>query len=178
MDAAIAVLAERGMAEFTLSDIAKKVGLSRATVIQRFGDRSAILRRIAEHEVVATRQYLESLAVETGSRGLWRFLDEIIGSMGPGDGFSVRAAIAAMEAREHDLRALANVRYELVQQAIMARIPDRPDRQEIAQTVHALIAGATMQWVASTHPDLAAYVLEVVSRACRRLFPDLPQARN
>lgn len=96
LDAAVAVLAERGMGAFTLSEIAAKVGLSRATLIQRFGDRDAILRRMAEHEVAATRAYLDSLPVETGPPGLWRFLEEIVGSMGPGDGFAVRVAIAAM----------------------------------------------------------------------------------
>lgn len=173
MNAAIEVLAQRGMAEFTLSEIARRVGLSRATLIQRFGDRDAILRRMAEHEVAATRQYLESLPIETGPRGLCRFLDEIIRSMGPGEGFSVRVAIAALEARDPDLRAMANVRYGLVQEAMMARLPDNPDREEIARTLHAVIAGATMQWVASEHPDLAAYVLEAVGRAACRLFPEL-----
>jgi TetR/AcrR family macrolide resistance operon transcriptional repressor len=173
MDAAIEVLAERGMADFTLSEIASKVGLSRATLIQRFGDRGAILHRIAEHEVEATRQYLDSIPVQTGSRGLWQFLDEIVRSMGPGDGFSVRIAIAAMEARDPELRDFAGQRYALVQQAMMARIADHPDREEIARTIHSLIAGATMQWVASQHDDLSAYVLDLVGKAMRRLFPDL-----
>ena len=173
LDAAISVLAERGMGAFTLSEIAAKAGLARATLIQRFGDRDAILRLMAEHEVAATRHYLDSLPVEVGPRGLWRFIDEIVRSMGPGDGFAVRVAIAAMEAREPELRALAGQRYALVQDAMAARIPEHPDRQEIARTLHAVIAGATMQWVASEHPDLTAYVLDQIARALRRIFPEL-----
>jgi AcrR family transcriptional regulator len=173
LDAAISVLADRGMGAFTLSEIAAKAGLARATLIQRFGDREAILRLMAEHEVVATRRYLDSLPVEVGARGLWRFIDEVVRSMGPGDGFEVRVALAAMEAREPELRALAGQRYALVQDAMAARIPEHPDRQEIARALHAVIAGATMQWVASEHPDLADYVLDQVARALRRVFPEL-----
>jgi AcrR family transcriptional regulator len=176
LDAAVAVLAERGMGAFTLSEIAGRVGLARATLIQRFGDRDALLRLMAEYEVAATRAYLDGLPVETGLRGLWSFIEEVVGSMGPGDGFAVRVAIAAMEARDPYLRMLAGRRYALVQDALAARIPDHPDRQEIARTLHAVIAGATMQWVASDHPDLAADVLDQVGRAVRRIFPELDPA--
>jgi AcrR family transcriptional regulator len=178
LDAAIAVLADRGMSAFTLSEIAAKVGLARATLIQRFGDRDAILRLMAKHEVLATRRYLDSLPIEIGPQGLWQFIDEIVRSMGPGDGFAVRVAIAAMEAREPELRVLAGQRYTLVQDAMAARIPDHPDRQEIARILHAVIAGATMQWVASDHSDLATYVLDQVGRALHRILPELDPAHR
>lgn len=154
--AAIEVLAARGTS-FTLSELADRVGLSRATLIQRFGDREAILLRMARHEVDATRAWLAGLPVDTGKDALWRFLQLIVESMGPGDGFSVRVAVAALEAETPQLRVLAGKRYELVQQAIAMRLPDGPDRIETARHLHAIIAGASMQWVASggsrTLPD-------------------------
>lgn len=171
MSAAVGVLGERGMAEFTLADIARKVGLSRAALIQRFGDRDQILLAIARHEVEATRTYLDSLGFEPGPAGLWRFLAEIIGSMGAGEGFSVRVALAALEARDPTLKELAGRRYQMVQEAIAARLPEREDRAEIACHLHAVIAGATMQWVASPHDNLAAHVLERTAWAYDRLFP-------
>ncbi len=58
LSAALKVMARRGTA-FTLSDVAKAVELSRATLIQRFGDRETFLRRMAEHEVEQTRAWLE-----------------------------------------------------------------------------------------------------------------------
>lgn len=174
MGAALAVLAECGVARFTLADIARKVGLSRATLIQRFGDRSAILLRLAQHEVDATRAYLDSLPMERGAEGLWGFIETIVGSMGTGDGFSVRVALAALEAREPELRALAEERYALVQGAMAARLPDHPDRQAIALHLHAVIAGSTMQWVASDDGDLARYVRDRTAWAFDRLFPGSP----
>jgi TetR/AcrR family macrolide resistance operon transcriptional repressor len=144
--AALEVLAKEGIA-FTLSDLAQRVGLSRATLIQRFGDRDAILRRMAEFELKATRDWIAAFPVEVGPEGLWRFLEAIVHGMGAGEGFSARVQIAALEVRDPVLRALADARYQLVQEAIAARLPEGAARREVAAHLHAIIAGATMQWV-------------------------------
>lgn len=158
--AALEVLATRGAA-FTLADLAGRIGLARATLIQRFGDREAILLRMAGYEVEATRRWLKALPVETGPEGLWRFLSEIVGSMGAGAGFSARVALAALEAQNPALRDLARERYGLVQAAIAARLPEGPERERTAAHLHAVIAGATMQWVASAdETGLADFVLD------------------
>lgn len=146
--AALDVLAAQGVA-FTLSDLAGRVGLARATLIQRFGDREAILRHLAEYEVQATRHWLDSLPPEGGDGALWRFLERIVGSMGAGEGFSARVQIAALETRDPVLKACAARRYQMVQEAIAARLPEGPERQAMAGHLHAVIAGATMQWVAT-----------------------------
>lgn len=173
LDAANMVLAERGMTDFTLADIARKVGLSRAALIQRFGDRNAILHRMAEREVEMTREYLASIPLETGITGLWRFLREIVHGMGSGGDFSVRVAIAALEVRDRQLKALADERYSLVQAAIEERIPDLPEKSLLAGHLHAVIAGATMQWVVKDHPDLAGYVLDRTKDALSIRFPNV-----
>lgn len=148
LSAALEVLAAKG-AGFTLAELARHVGLSRATLIQRFGDRDAILLKLAQHEVAATRAWLDSIPIDTDSDGLWRFLQTIVSSMGSGDGFSVRVALASLEASDPALRALAGKRYKLVQDAIAARLPSGPEQMKTAVHLHATIAGATMQWVAT-----------------------------
>ncbi|WP_284154777.1 TetR/AcrR family transcriptional regulator [Algicella marina] len=159
LGAALDVMASRGMI-FTLSDIARHVGLSRATLIQRFGDRDSILRRIAEQEVEATRLWLEGLPIIEGDDALWQFLEMIVSSMGQGDGFSARVQIAAFESRDAKLRSLAAQRYALVQKAIAARIPNNAERFETSQHLHAIIAGATMQWVVTDGSEgLSDFVL-------------------
>ena len=159
LGAALDVMANSGMI-FTMSDIARHVGLSRATLIQRFGDRDSILRRIAEKEVEETRSWLDGLPTTQGDDVLWKLLEQIVSSMGHGDGFSVRVQIAAFESRDPRLRSLANQRYALVQNAIAARIPDNAGRMETAQHLHAVIAGATMQWVVTDGAEgLSEYVL-------------------
>ncbi|GLQ78891.1 macrolide 2'-phosphotransferase [Mesorhizobium huakuii] len=157
--AALEVLATHGT-NFTLTELARHVGLSRATLIQRFGDRDAILLKLAQREVSMTRAWLNGLPIENGPDGLWRFLTRIVESMGTGDGFSVRVLIASLEAADPALRALAGERYGLVQDAIAARLPDDPRRHETARHLHAVIAGAAMQWVATNRSmGLSAFVL-------------------
>jgi AcrR family transcriptional regulator len=169
LSAALEILACKGMA-FTLTDVAKAVGLSRPTLIQRFGDREGILRRMAEHEIAATRVWLEGLPVEPGPVGLWHFLETIVCSMGSGEGFSARVVIAALEARDPVLRLLAEQRYALVQAAIADRLPHDSEREATAGHIHAVIAGATMQWVASSQQtDIAEFVLSRLRWAVDRL---------
>lgn len=159
LSAALEVMGRKGTG-FTLSDLAGQVGLSRATLIQRFGDREAILIRMAEHQVAMTRDWLDSLPVEQGPEALWRFLETIVESMGTGEGFSVHVAVAALETDNERLRMLAGQRYALVQEAIAARLPESPDRAELAGHLHAVIAGASMQWAASSrHAGLSQFIL-------------------
>lgn len=162
LSAALEVLGSKGTG-FTLSDLASHVGLSRATLIQRFGDREAILIRMAEHEVALTRAWLDGLPLESGPGALWRFLETIVGSMGAGEGFSVRVTVAAVESTNRRLRMLAAERYALVQQAIARRLPYGTP-QEAAAQLHAIIAGASMQWVAS---DGAVGLSEFILRRVR-----------
>ena len=173
LSAALTLLGTVGIG-FTLSDLSRSVGLSRATLIQRFGDREAILRRMAEFEVAATRDWIGSIPVETGGPGLWRFLEEIVTSMGGGDGFSARVQIAALESRDPVMRACADKRYRIVQDAIEARLADAPERRQAAEHLHGIIAGATMQWVVSDGSvGLSDYVLERLRWAFDRIDPVL-----
>lgn len=169
LNAALKAMAEKGTA-FTLTDVARDVGLSRATLIQRFGDRNAFLRRMAEQELSATRVWLEEQPVTDDPDGLWGFLEAIIGGMGNGDSFSGRIVIAALEARDPELRALAACRYDLVQQAIADRLPADCDRRQVAEHIHSVIAGATMQWIVSDRQvDLPSFVLRRVRWALAHL---------
>lgn len=171
--ASLEVLATQGIA-FTLADLARRVGLSRATLIQRFGDRDAILRRMAEFEVSAARDWINAFPKGDGAEGLWRFLEAIVRGMGGGEGFSARVQIAALEVRDPALRALAEERYQLVQAAIAERLPEGLPHRETAAHLHAVIAGATMQWVVTDGTtDLSDFVLDRLRWAMKNNTPAL-----
>lgn len=174
LDAANRILFERGAADFTLSEIAAHVGLSRAALIQRFKNRDTILRLMAKREVEATRAYLNGLPSASGGQGTWQFLVEIVEGMGDGSDFPVRVHLAWLESRDAELRSLAHCRYQLVQSAIAQRlpVPEPTEAEGVAAMLHAVIAGATMQWIVTRDGPLPDYVLARLRRAMALLFPD------
>jgi hypothetical protein len=94
--------------------------------------------------------------------------------MGAGEGFSARVQIAAMEVRDPVLRALADARYRLVQDAIAKRLPEGAARRETGAHLHAVIAGATMQWVVTDgQTDLSDFVLDRLQWAIKNYTPAL-----
>ncbi|WBU64928.1 hypothetical protein [Paracoccus aerodenitrificans] len=89
-------LLETDCVGFTLSDLARDVSLSLAPLIQRFGNRDTILRRMTEFEVEETRAWNDRFPLKRGRTGLWQFLEEIVNGMGAGEGLSARVQIAAL----------------------------------------------------------------------------------
>lgn len=174
IEAALATLAEKGPT-FTITDIADRVNLSRATLIQRFGDRQAILLRMADFQVEQTRLWLAELASDSGPTALRQFLETIIHAMGEEAEFSAHVTIAALEARDPVLRERAAERYRLVQQAIAERAVFHSDPMGFAGHIHAIIAGATMQWVADPEQaGLADFILARLRWAIAEMAPENP----
>jgi TetR/AcrR family macrolide resistance operon transcriptional repressor len=168
--AAAQLLFEGGSAQFTLSDVANAVGIARATLIQRFDNRETILRKVAERQVSITAQYLDGLPLKRGRDGLWQFLETIVGDMGDGEDFGVHVELAWLETADPELRSYAADRYALVQAAIAARMPASVAQPaEIAAHLHAVIAGATMQWVAGREGSLSQYVLNRLKVALNQI---------
>ncbi|MEV9739415.1 TetR/AcrR family transcriptional regulator, partial [Escherichia coli] len=84
LEAATVVLKRCGPIEFTLSGVAKEVGLSRAALIQRFTNRDTLLVRMMERGVEQVRHYLNAIPIGAGPQGLWEFLQVLVRSMNTG----------------------------------------------------------------------------------------------
>lgn len=89
LEAATVVLKRCGPIEFTLSGVAKEVGLSRAALIQRFTNRDTLLVRMMERGVEQVRHYLNAIPIGAGPQGLWEFLQVLVRSMNTRNDFSV-----------------------------------------------------------------------------------------
>jgi TetR/AcrR family macrolide resistance operon transcriptional repressor len=61
LEAATAVLKRCGPVNFTLSEVANEVGLSRAALIQRFTNRDTLLVRMMERSVGQVRVHLDAM---------------------------------------------------------------------------------------------------------------------
>ena len=177
LSAAQAVLLRKGAGGFTLSDAATEIGMSRPALIQRFGNREALMRAIAEREVEQTRNWLASLPEGRGPGALWTFLKAAARSMGPGQGsqFDARIALAAAEPGDPSLAASGAARHRLVQEAIAARLPEGTrDPAALSIAIHGLMAGAVLQWLMTRETPLRDTVLLRLGDFMSRIWPDLP----
>lgn len=101
LEAATVVLKRCGPIEFTLSGVAKEVGLSRAALIQRFTNRDTLLVRMMERGVEQVRHYLNAIPIGAGPQGLWEFLQVLVRSMNTRNG-----SVAKIVKLEHAWRRL------------------------------------------------------------------------
>jgi AcrR family transcriptional regulator len=145
LDAAVAVLRDRGPLAFTLSDVAAAVGLSRAALIQRFTNRDTLLVRMMRRSIAQARVHLDAIPIGPGPQGLWTFLQSLLRSMNTRYDFSVNFLITWYELQVPELRALARQRTRAVIAELDRRLPgDAP--AGAAPLLHAVIAGAATQW--------------------------------
>src|SRR3990172_12780555 len=67
LDAAAALVAERGLASVTMSEIAEKTGIGRATLYKYFPDVEAILVAWHERQISGHLEYLAEIRDQTGT---------------------------------------------------------------------------------------------------------------
>jgi TetR/AcrR family macrolide resistance operon transcriptional repressor len=129
LDATRRVLLRQG-ATFTLSDVATEVGLSRAALIQRFGNKAGLERQLAAHHLLALQRLIESLPVTNkGPQRTLDFLDKVLAE------FDISVLLADA----------GNA--ELLRDAIVSRL-DEPSRQragEVADLVMTVLIGAAAE---------------------------------
>ncbi len=133
LEAATAVLKRCGPINFTLSEVANEVGLSRAALIQlsraaliqRFTNRDTLLVRMMERSVGQVRVHLDAMPAGAGPEGLWGFLQVLVRSMNTRYDFSVNFLISWYELQVPELRKLSIERSRAVVDGIRKRLPPR-----------------------------------------------------
>lgn len=171
--AAQKVLLTRGPSDFTLSDVAAEVGISRAALIQRFTDKRTLHLRVMERSTQEVRDYFEAVPEQGGLAPLWAMLTDLIGGMGAGEGFAGYLLLEWSDVVDDDLNALARERNRLVFNAVRDRLPDVPHDPDIAAgLVQSVIQGAAMQWLIAKQGRLDRFVTSRTRQALQVLYPD------
>ena len=170
LDRALPVMGRAGPQGFTLSDLAAEIGLSPATLIQRFGSKRALIER--------------AFARDNERFALW------IASLPEGRGLAATLAVyqAATEdfhadsdpeladhllwlredIRDPTFNAMARARFALFRTAILKRLPPmRLPREEVARLLDALCHGAIMQWAIEPRGSLTSYVMKSLNALLR-----------
>jgi TetR/AcrR family transcriptional regulator, macrolide resistance operon repressor len=168
-----AVLLQEGPAAFTLSDVAKAVGISRAALIQRFQDKATIHHRIMEQMTEEVREFFASSSGGRDIESLWRFLKDMITGMDAEVAAESYLLLFWGDIIDPHLRKLALERNELVRRAIEGRMPLRPhDPKRASGLVQSVIQGSYMRWMVCKQGRLAAFMLKEVRQILSVLYPE------
>ena len=170
LERALPVMARAGPAGFTLSDLATEIGLSPATLLQRFGSKRTLVER----------------AFARDNERFARWIAELPGGHGVAAALAVyRAAIEVFHAEPHseladhllwlreDIRsptfnALARARFALFRAAILKRLPaTRLPREEVSRLLDAQCHGAIVQWAIEPRGSLTDYVMKSLTAVLR-----------
>lgn len=173
LETAQAVLLRKGPSDFTLSDVAVAVGLSRAALIQRFSDKATLHALVMERMTQEVRDYFAQAPSERGLEPLWFMLKDLIAGMGTGEGSEAYLLLLWGDVRDPALRVLANERNELVRGAIEVRLPDGPHEPfKTSLLIQAVIQGSCMQWMVARDGDLASFMTQSTANVLSVLYPD------
>ena len=173
LDTARQVLLRKGPSDFTLSDVAQAVGLSRAALIQRFKDKATLHRKVMERVTQEVRDYFSEVPEERGLAPLWSMLKDLIAGMGSGEDTPGYLLLFWGDIHDPELNALALERNELVRKAIETRLPTSPHPVDsTADLIQAVIQGACMQWLIERRGTLAPFMTEQTRRILAVLYPD------
>jgi AcrR family transcriptional regulator len=170
LDATLRVMLRVGPQQFTLTDVANEIGLSRAALIQRFSDKATLQLKTMERSTEEVRSYFRGAPKKAGLGPLWTMLEDLIAGMGSGDGFAGYLLIEWADTNDPALNRLSRERNELVRRAIAQRLPE-DNRAENARLIQSVIQGATVMWLIEQQGTLTGYVTGQTRLVLSRLYP-------
>jgi AcrR family transcriptional regulator len=161
LDGVAQVMFRKGPQDFTLAEAAREVGVSPATLIQRFGDKHALIVRAVARD---NARFAEILAAPPPARGpetVVAFFSRVSQAFSEAGPFADQLLWLREDVRDPELNALARQRFADLRAAIAARMPPLPIPAEAAaRLVEAQWQGALNQWGVEPVGSLADYVAE------------------
>jgi TetR/AcrR family transcriptional regulator, regulator of biofilm formation and stress response len=186
IDAAVAILAEEGLARATTRNITDRAGLALGAFHYAFASKDELLAAVMERIAVATEEALEQALAEQGEAsavtrlldGFWRFIDARPELQ------LAKAELTVHALRDPAMRPLAEAQYERYSTAIeqlLARAPELAaapaECESMARYLVATLAGLVMQRLIQGDPAAARDRLTLHQRALDHVVPDLPEQR-
>ena len=155
--AAAETIAERGPAGFTLADVGAQIGLSPATLLQRFGSkRKLLLGLAASGPKWAERKFIEASARHTSPRkALIAALKAMAASVDSPESMANNLAFLQLDLSDPDFHALALEHAQSFRNGIQAALRDAKqageltastDLKRLAEAVESVYNGALITW--------------------------------
>lgn len=158
LDAAAKVVNRTGPERFTLADVGGEVGLSAATLVQRFGSKRALLLAMLEQTVSLIDENFEAAFAKSESpiEGLYA---AALGRTSQYDGpesLANRFAFVLLEMNDPEFHALAVESARKAVKAYKTMLDNAidvgelsnsvSDTQALAESIHAMTMGSLMMW--------------------------------
>jgi AcrR family transcriptional regulator len=160
LDGVARVMFRKGPQDFTLAVAAREVGVSPATLIQRFGDKQTLIVRVIERDNARFVEALQRPPNAVGAQAviaLFRGMSAMMDS----DSFADQLLWLREDFRDPVLNALARERFAALRTAVAARMPPLPITPDLAaRLVEAQWQGALNQWGIEPKGSLADFVAE------------------
>jgi AcrR family transcriptional regulator len=170
LDRALPVMARAGPAGFTLADVATEIGLSPATLLQRFGDKKTLTERAFARDNERFAQWIADLPEGRGAAAtlaVYRAATETFHA-DPDPELADHLLWLREDIRDPAFNALARARFALFRAAILKRLPPvRLPREQVARLLDAQCHGAIIQWAIEPKGSLTDYVMKSLAAVLR-----------
>lgn len=161
LDATNAALAELGSEGLTMSEVARRVGLTRAAISQRFGTLQDLKRRLTERLATNYEARLGAMTLEPGGRGLIAVADMLGKMMGQRENFSGFMLRYNANINDPILIGLEERRGQALRALIARAMPETAlPRDAAVDAFMAHMTGSMLNWQTSQHPDAAVFLTE------------------
>ena len=168
LDGALKIMLRTSPAKFTLADVANGVGVSPATLLQRFGSKRNLIVRAIERDNAQFAKTLIAAPPTVGAEAVIALFLELTPDLGPQDDrLADQLPWLREDFRDPQLSALARERFRVLRAAVTARLPPLPVPPAVgARLLEAQWQGALTQWGFFREGRLGDYV----RRALREWF--------
>ncbi|MEN2793290.1 TetR/AcrR family transcriptional regulator [Sphingomonas oligophenolica] len=170
LERALPIMARAGPAGFTLADIAAEIGLSPATLLQRFGDKKTLVERAFAQDNERFARWIADLPEgrgEAATLAVYRAATEGFHA-DPDPELADHLLWLREDIRDPVFNALARARFALFRAAILARLPPlRLPPEEVARLLDAQLHGAPIQWAIEPSGSLTDYVMQSLTTVLR-----------
>ena len=164
LDGVARVMYRKGPQDFTLAEAAREAGVSAATLVQRFGDKHALIVRAVARDNERFAAVLARPAPARSAEAVTDFFRRMSQAFGEAGDFADQLLWLREDMRDPDLNRLARERFAALRIAVAARMPPLAVAPDIAaRLVEAQWQGALNQWGIEPKGSLADYVAENLS---------------
>src|SRR5580698_588851 len=126
LDRVARVMYRKGPRDFTLAEAAREAGVSAATLVQRFGDKRALIVRAVARDNARFAEVLARPAPSRSAEAVVDFFQRMSQAFGEAGDFADQLLWLREDMRDPELNALARERFAALRGAVAARMPPLP----------------------------------------------------